>query len=109
MNLTDSPCYAPIRAAIEVVDGKWSYSVIALLCQGPQRFNRLRRSLDGISIKALTDTLRRLEQCGIVRREVFPTVPVTVEYSLTDGGRDYSDVLTRMRQWGEKWSAAVAQ
>lgn len=100
---TDSPCYLPIKSAIEVIDGKWSYFVIAQLCQGAQRFNQLRRNLDGVSIKSLTDTLRHLEHCGIVNREVFPTVPVSVEYSLTESGKEYGEVLLKMRAWGEKW------
>ncbi|MBW7454717.1 winged helix-turn-helix transcriptional regulator [Paenibacillus sepulcri] len=98
-----SPCFEPISAAIQVIGGKWSYSVIANLCQGTQRFNQLRRNLGDVSIKSLTDTLRHLEQCGIVNRTVFPTVPVSVEYSLTDSGREYGEILFQMRQWGEKW------
>ncbi|MED4582353.1 helix-turn-helix domain-containing protein [Brevibacillus choshinensis] len=98
-------CYVPIRAAIQVIGGKWSYFVIAQLCKGPLRFNQLRRNLDGVSIKSLTDALRHLENCGIIHRQVFPTVPVTVEYSLTESGREYGDILLQMRQWGEKWKA----
>ncbi|MCD9025785.1 winged helix-turn-helix transcriptional regulator [Cohnella sp. NL03-T5] len=56
-----------------------------------------------IGLDRLTDTLRHLEQCGIVNRQVFPTVPVSVEYSLTESGREYGKVLLQMRQWGEKW------
>lgn len=96
-------CYVPINAAIQVIGGKWCYFVIAQLCQGSQRFNQLRRNLNGVSIKSLTDTLRHLEQYGIVHRQVFPTVPVTVEYSLTDSGREYGRILLQMREWGEKW------
>jgi DNA-binding HxlR family transcriptional regulator len=98
-------CYGPISAAIQVIGGKWSYFVIAQLCQGSQRFNQLRRSLSGVSIKSLTDTLRHLEQCGILNRRVFPTVPVSVEYSLTESGKEYGEILLKMRHWGEKWNA----
>ncbi|EFM10809.1 transcriptional regulator, HxlR family [Paenibacillus curdlanolyticus YK9] len=101
--LSEQPCYSAIVAAIEVISGKWSYSVISQLCQGAQRFNQLHRSLAGISIKSLTDTLRHLEQRGIIARKVFPTVPVTVEYSLTESGMAYSEVLVRMREWGINW------
>ncbi|MBD3922066.1 helix-turn-helix transcriptional regulator [Paenibacillus sp. PR3] len=100
---SEIPCYPAIVAAIEVISGKWSYSVISQLCQGAQRFNQLQRSLTGISIKSLTDTLRHLEQRGIVSRKVFPTVPVTVEYSLTESGVAYSEILVRMRDWGVTW------
>lgn len=97
------PCQMAIGEALQVVSGKWAYSVISQLCQGSQRFNQLHRSLGGISIKSLTDTLRQLEQYQIVSRQVFPTVPVTVEYALTEKGKEYVAILVEMRKWGEKW------
>ncbi|MFC3749621.1 winged helix-turn-helix transcriptional regulator [Paenibacillus sp. GCM10012306] len=99
----DELCLISIREALEVVRGKWSFLVLSLLSLGPQRFNQMRRNLDNISIKSLTDVLRHLEQYKVINREVFPTVPVTVEYSLTDKGREYIPVLAQMRTWGENW------
>ncbi|MCU6794253.1 winged helix-turn-helix transcriptional regulator [Paenibacillus sp. WQ 127069] len=76
------------------------------LTQGPHRFHQLRRNVDRISIKSLTDVLRHLEQHNVIQRQVFPTVPITVEYSLTDKGRAYKPVLLQMRIWGgETWGA----
>lgn len=107
MNPPDEhPCYRAITSAIDVISGKWSYFVISQLCQGTQRFNQLRRNLAGISVKSLTDTLQHLERRGIVNRKVIPTVPVTVEYALTDSGKEYGEVLARMREWGMKWGEA---
>jgi DNA-binding HxlR family transcriptional regulator len=97
------PCAIPIQAALEVINGKWSYFVIAQLCLSSQRFNQLRRNIGNISIKSLTDTLRHLESIEVVHREVFPTVPVSVEYSLTKKGKEYGVILVQMREWGEKW------
>ncbi len=77
--------------------------VLSLLSLGPQRFNQMRRNLDNISIKSLTDVLRHLEQYKVINRKVLPTGPVTVEYSLTDKGREYIPVLRQMRIWGENW------
>ena len=57
----------------------------------------------GVSTKSLTDTLRHLEENGIVRREAIATVPVTVEYSLTEKGRDFDSVLLAMKDWGSRW------
>ncbi|QMV45232.1 helix-turn-helix transcriptional regulator [Cohnella cholangitidis] len=94
---------------MQVIGSKWSYFVIAQLCQGPQRFNQLRRSIGEVSIKSLTDTLRQLEQRGIIHRQVIPTVPVSVRYSLTDSGRGYGEVLLQMRNWGEKWGMSDSQ
>jgi DNA-binding HxlR family transcriptional regulator len=100
-------CNIPIEAALDVISGKWSYYVIALLCIKPQRFNELRRNMGNISIKSLTNTLRQLEKMDVVHREVYPTVPVSVEYSLTQKGKEYYAILIQMRQWGEKWGPRV--
>jgi DNA-binding HxlR family transcriptional regulator len=86
-----------------VLGGKWSFLVLAQLYIRPQRFNQLRRGLGDINTKSLTDTLRHLEQNEIIQRKVFPTVPVTVEYSLTEKGRDFQAVLLEMYNWGHKW------
>ncbi|MED5017971.1 helix-turn-helix domain-containing protein [Paenibacillus chibensis] len=99
----DEQCLISIREALEVVRGKWSILVLTLLSLGPQRFNQMRRNLDNVSIKSLTDVLRHLEQHEVIHRQVFPTGPVTVEYSLTDKGRAYIPVLREMRIWGENW------
>nr|WP_051271922.1 helix-turn-helix domain-containing protein [Shimazuella kribbensis] len=100
-------CTIPINAALDVISGKWSYYVIAQLCHESQRFNQLRRNLGDISIKSLTDTLRQLEKMDVVHRKVYPTVPVSVEYSLTRKGKEYGAILSQMRLWGEKWGAVV--
>lgn len=100
----EEKCLFSIHQATQVLGGKWSFLVLGqLFYNGPQRFNQLRRSLNSISTKSLTDTLRHLEQNGIINRNVFPTVPVTVEYSLTDKGKDFKNVLAEMRTWGGKW------
>ena len=99
----DERCLPPIREALQVLGGKWSFLILAHLYISPQRFNQLRRKLGDISTKALTDALRHLEHNEIVQRKVFPTVPVTVEYSLTEKGRDFQAVLVEMYNWGYKW------
>jgi len=99
----DERCLPPIREALHVLGGKWSFLVLAHLYISPLRFNQLRRKLDDISTKALTDSLRHLEDNDIIHRQVFPTVPVTVEYSLTEKGKDFQTVLTAMYHWGKTW------
>ncbi|MGG1942052.1 helix-turn-helix domain-containing protein [Paenibacillus polymyxa] len=105
MNISkeDQRCLISIREALEVIRGKWSILVLTLLSLGPQRFNQMRRNLNNVSIKSLTDVLRHLEHHEVIHRQVFPTSPVTVEYSLTDKGRSYIPVLREMRIWGENW------
>lgn len=98
----DAVCIASVRGVSEVFAGKWSFLVLEQLHIGTMRFNELQRAL-GVSTKSLTDTLRHLEEHGIVYREARPTVPVTVEYSLTDKARAFDDVLFAMKAWGEEW------
>lgn len=96
-------CNLAIEEALNIVSGKWSFLVIGTLSRGPQRFNQLRRNLTGVSTQSLTVILRHLEGHKVVSRQVFPTVPVTVEYSLTEKGRDFVRVLQELREWGQKW------
>jgi DNA-binding HxlR family transcriptional regulator len=97
-------CIFSIIQTTHILDGKWSFSVLdQLFTKEPQRFNELRRNLTPISTKSLSDTLRHLEQNEIIHRYVIPTIPVTVEYSLTHKGKDFKHVLINMRDWGHKW------
>lgn len=100
----DAVCLRSIRTVVDVFGGKWGLLVVEQLHSGTMRFNELARVL-GIGTKSLTDTLRHLEECGIVSRAVKSTVPVTVEYSLTEKGRDFDDVLLAMKAWCERWPA----
>ncbi|WP_223829805.1 winged helix-turn-helix transcriptional regulator [Paenibacillus arenilitoris] len=102
-------CSASMGEAMQMMGSKWIFWVIGELAASPRRFNELRRSLGQISTKSLTDVLRTLEQTHIVQREVFATVPVTVEYSLTDKGMDFLRVYSAMHGWGEKWKDYAVQ
>ena len=84
------------------VGDKWTVLVVSYLGNHPMRFNELRRSVDGISQKMLTTTLRNLERDGFVTRTIFPTIPPKVEYELTEMG---SDLLRPVRALGE-WAIA---
>lgn len=92
-----------ICEVLQILGAKWSFLVIAELNKGPQRFKQLQRNVAVVKTQSLTDTLRHLEKTGIVNREVFPTVPVTVEYSLTDKGKDFRYALNEMDIWMQKW------
>ena len=95
----DAVCVESIRGVMEIFSGKWAFLVLEQLHMGTMRFGDLRRAL-GVSTKSLTDTLRHLEAKGIIRRTAYPTVPVTVEYSLTEKGRSFDEVLLAMKNWG---------
>jgi DNA-binding HxlR family transcriptional regulator len=90
----------PLTAALEAVGGKWSLIVLYWLNTKTCRFAELQRLMPSISHKVLTDVLRDLEQHGLVRREVFETVPPRVEYSLSDHGRTVLPLVEAARAWG---------
>lgn len=87
------------RPVLEQIAHKWSILVLTFLCEEPKRFNALKRRLDGISQKALTETLRRLERNGLIARTVTTTSPIAVEYSITPFGRTLQDPFTALYDW----------
>ncbi|MCD1259014.1 helix-turn-helix transcriptional regulator [Paenibacillus athensensis] len=93
-----------IERTLEVIGGKWAFLVLRELFQGTRRFGELQRQICGISPKSLTDTLRHLEEHGVLERTAYPTVPVTVEYSLTPKGQDLHQILKEMKLWSAKWT-----
>ncbi|GGP87545.1 winged helix-turn-helix transcriptional regulator [Saccharothrix coeruleofusca] len=91
----------PCRAMLDLLANKWSALAIGAMERGPQRFGELRRVLQGVSPKVLTQTLRRLEEVGLVERTVIPAVPLHVEYELTELGRGAARPLRSLREWVE--------
>jgi DNA-binding HxlR family transcriptional regulator len=89
----------PTRQLLDRISDKWVVLVLSLLEGGPKRFSVLKREIDGISQKMLSQTLRALEQDGLLTRRAFPTVPVTVEYELTSLGRSLNEALSPMIEW----------
>jgi DNA-binding HxlR family transcriptional regulator len=89
----------PTRQVLDRIADKWTMLVIAALQDGTLRFSELRRHIDGITQKMLTQTLRGLERDGMVVREVWPTVPVTVRYTLTPMGHSLADAVGVIRAW----------
>lgn len=91
----------PVRTVINNVSGKWNSLLLMALADQPYRFGALRRLVPDISQRMLTQTLRDLERDGYVRREVFPTKPPSVEYSLTDLGRSLFASMVHLLSWAE--------
>ena len=91
----------PSRQVLKRVGDKWTVLIIGILERGTVRFGSLRREVEGISQKMLTQTLRNLERDGLIEREVFAEVPVRVQYSLTKIGRSLIPVLKPLIQWSE--------
>lgn len=95
----DAQC--PCRGVLDLLADKWSALALGALEDGPLRFGALKKKLVGVSPKVLTATLRRLEERGLLDREVFAQVPVRVEYSLTPLGADAGRPLRELRLWVE--------
>ncbi len=89
----------PTRQLLDRISDKWVVLVLSLLEDQPKRFSVLKREIDGISQKMLSQTLRALEQDGLLTRRAFPTVPVTVEYELTSLGRSLNGALSPIIRW----------
>jgi DNA-binding HxlR family transcriptional regulator len=87
------------RPFFDQVANKWSVMILTILCAQPQRFNELMRRLEGITHKALTQALRRLERNGLVARKVIASSPVAVEYSLTPLGRTLQEPFAAVYEW----------
>ena len=95
----DSNC--PTRQVLDCIADKWTVLVIRRLADGTLRFAQLRRAVDGISQKVLTNTLRELERDGIVTRRIYASVPPKVEYSLTPLGRSLCSLVAGICSWAE--------
>src|SRR5215475_9057255 len=90
-----------VASILSMVGDKWSVLVIAMLHDGPKRFNELKRMIGGISQRMLTLTLRGLERDGLVTRTVFPTIPPRVDYELTDLGRGLTKPVIALGEWAK--------
>ncbi len=95
-----------VEITLNLVGGKWKGLILWHLCQKTLRFSQLRRRIDAVTQKMLTQQLRELERDGLVHREVYPVVPPKVEYSLTERGQSLEPLLKLMCQWGQDYSAA---
>ena len=94
----------PLRLAMDIVGGKWRLSIICLLKDGtPMRYNQIRRGVPGIPHVMLSQSLKHLEEYGIIHREQYNEVPVRVEYQLTESGKTLLTVLGQLMDWGNRY------
>jgi DNA-binding HxlR family transcriptional regulator len=89
----------PTRRILDRIGDRWTVLVVGALWDGTARFSELRRRVEGISQKMLTQTLRGLERDGLVQRRVHPEVPVRVDYTLTEAGRTLREPLRALEEW----------
>jgi DNA-binding HxlR family transcriptional regulator len=96
------------RAALALLESKWTVDIIFLMASGIRRHARLIDNAPGLSKKVLTSTLRKLEQTGIVARHVYPEIPVRVEYTLTPLGWQLTELLMALYEWAVAHEADLA-
>ncbi len=90
----------PVATTVALIGSKWKLLIMRNLLARPWRFNELKRDLEGISQKVLTDSLRSMEADGIITRTVYPEVPPRVEYALSDLGESMRPIIQSMAEWG---------
>jgi DNA-binding HxlR family transcriptional regulator len=97
------------RPVLEQVANKWSVLILTVLCTNPARFNAIKRSLDPITHKALTEALRRLERNGLVSRRVIASSPIAVEYAITPLGQTLQEPFVALVKWAREHGGAIEQ
>lgn len=90
----------PVATTVALIGSKWKLLIIRNLLARPWRFNELKKDLEGISQKVLTDSLRSLEADGIITRTAYPEVPPRVEYALSELGESMRPIIDSMEAWG---------
>lgn len=90
----------PVATTVQLIGSKWKILILRNLLVRPWRFNELKKDLNGISQKVLTDSLRAMEADGIITRTVYPEVPPRVEYALSELGETLRPVIKSMESWG---------
>ena len=99
----------PVATTVQLIGNKWKLLILRNLRMRPWRFNELQKSLEGISQKVLTESLRSMEADGIIVRTVYAEVPPRVEYSLTELGQSLKPILDAMQIWGEDYKNSVTE
>ena len=99
----------PVATTVQLIGSKWKILIIRNLLGRPWRFNELKKDLDGISQKVLTDSLRSMEEDGIVTRTVYPEVPPRVEYALSELGESMRPIIKAMEIWGTEYKEKYAK
>lgn len=103
MRTKDELPECPVAITVSLIGSKWKLLIIRNLLVRPWRFNELKKDLDGISQKVLTDSLRSMEEDGLITRTVYPEVPPKVEYALSDLGKSLKPILDSMVEWGNAY------
>lgn len=91
-----------VTKTMKIIGSKWTVLILHELCDGTKRFGELQKELTGISPKTLSLRLKELEQAGILKKTVYPVVPLRVEYTMTEKGKSLREIITKMVEWGSR-------
>ena len=97
----------PVATTVQLIGSKWKLLILRNLLTRPWRFNELKKSLDGISQKVLTESLRSMEEDGIITRTVYPEVPPRVEYALSELGESMRPIIDVMENFGRDYKKVM--
>jgi DNA-binding HxlR family transcriptional regulator len=89
-----------VRDSLDILNGKWKIPIIVSLILGKKRFKEMQREIEGVTAKMLSKELKELEMNQLIKRTVYDTLPVTVEYSITPYGLSLKKVINELRLWG---------
>jgi len=92
------------ETAFEILGKRWTGLIIRTLLSGSRRFSDIQKIIPSLSSRMLTERVKELEEQGIIARDVYPEMPVRIEYSLTDKGKDLEKTMDEIQKWAEKWS-----
>ena len=109
MKIKDELPDCPVATTVSLIGSKWKLLIMRNLLVRPWRFNELQKSLDGISQKVLTDSLRSMEADGIITRTVYPEVPPRVEYALSELGESMRPIIKSMEAWGNNYKQGLEE
>ena len=98
----------PVATTINLMGNKWKLLIIRDLLASTRRFGELRKNLEGISQRVLTQNLRELENDGLIKRKVYAEVPPRVEYSLNELGRSLLPIISTMADWGNNYKKTIS-
>jgi DNA-binding HxlR family transcriptional regulator len=98
--------YCPVfQDAVELIGRRWTGAIVRTLLAGSTRFGEILARIPGLSDRLLSERLRELEAAGVVKRTVFPEVPVRIEYELTEKGRELEAIVAAISGWADRWGA----
>ena len=95
----------PVELALDIIGGKWKMPVLWRLNKRKWRYGELKKDLGTVTHKMLSEQLKDLEKYGLIKRKVYPQVPLKVEYSLTVKGKTVIPVIESLREWGNKFKS----